>query len=208
MEQFNAGDYLKKQLGLQPEKPEQSEQEQKEVKPSMTTGRMEDVRELCNKMDLESFLGIKKLSSGYVSWDEKEQLEKRLEKAPDLIKEFLSNKENLDSHTFDSNTKEKLYGHIFEETWKPKLEEAFNKMSEELKELELIRKGKKEYDSLSEEEKSKFYNLNTIGAITGRIQSLSEGLKKLEEFGFDEQRLNGLKEQLKVLKKPVKKPKI
>ena len=203
---FDAGDYLKKQLGMQPEKPESPEQEQKETRPSMTTGRMEEVRELL-RMDLESFLGRKRSSSDFVSRYEKEQLEKRLEKKQDLIKEFLSNKENLDRHMFDSNSKEKLYGHILEENWKPKLEEVFNKISKELKELEII-KNIKDNDS-SEEEKKLVYAIFSIRTTkTGLARSIDEELKKLEEFGFDEQRLSGLKEQLKVLKKPVKKPKI
>ena len=169
---FDAGDYLKKQLGLQPEKPELPEQERKEVAGSMTTGKMQEVGEMLSRMDMEAFLGQR--MGNYAS--EKEQIKKE----QDLIMEFLSAKKNLDSHTFDSNTKEKLYRDIFEKSWKPKLEKAFNKTSEELKELEIIRKGKKEFDNLSEEEKSRFSYLSGRNTIIGYIRFLSGGLQKLE----------------------------
>ena len=199
MEQFkfNAGDYLKKQLGMseQSEKPELPEQEKKEVVEAMTIGKMEEFKELLNNMDVETFLGLKKLRG----WDE--YAKKQQQEEQDLIKKFLSAKENL-----DSNTKEKLYGHIFEENWKPKLEEAFNKITEELKELEIILKGKKDPNSLSEEEKKTYEYLSSrLITKTALTRTIDAELKKLEEFGFDEQRLNGLKEQLKILKRPPKK---
>ena len=164
---FDAGDYLKKQLGLQPEKSESPEEGQKEAAEAMTIGRMEEVRDLLGKMDVETFLDRRE--GNYT--EEKE----RIQRNRDLIKEFLSAKNGL-----DSNSKEKLYKDIFEKGWKPKLEGVFNKISEELKELELIRKGKKEFDSLSAEEKSRFSYLSGRNTIIGYIRFLSGGLQKLE----------------------------
>lgn len=197
MEQFkfNAGDYLKRQLGMseQSEKPKLPEQEKKEVVEAMTIGRMEEFRELLNNIDMETFLGQRE--GGYSHEKEK------IKKGQELIKEFLSAKDGL-----DSNSKEKLYNHILEENWKPKLERVFDKISEELKGLEILRDGRdKDYQSLSDEEMKIYMHLLLHATKTGLARQIDAELKKLEEFGFDEQRLNGLKEQLRALKRPPKK---